>query len=347
MAVTPTVVTLGTTVNVLTLAAGATGGLNPASTIDPVNDYLSIYTASATATQGINRNTLLNLTSQPTGISDTQTISNKTINNTNTLTIKDSSLTLQNASDVTKQGIFSLAGLTTGNTRTYTLPNYNATLATLAGTETLTEKTLTSPTINSPTITNASITADSVTGYTTSNAGSIYGVAVSSGLINGASITGNGTILPAVLATAIPSSKFSIPSNFSVYLSNGHNLTSTIAVIPFDTKTFDTGTNVDVVTNKGRFTAPTTGFYIFSWNLNLPNVAQSFNIQLYKNGSVLQGVGAGLGSTSTDIQFCGSSLPIQLSAGNYIEIWGSCTATNGLVTGAVNCSFGGYLLGTS
>lgn len=189
MAVIPTTINLGTTVNVLTLAAGSPGGLNPASTIDPANDYLSIYTASATATQGINRNTLLNLTSQPVGISDTQTLSNKTIGDTNTILAKDGAFTLQNSSDITKQGVFSLAGLTTGNTRTYTLPNYNATLASLSGTETLTAKTLTSPTINSPTITNATISADSISGYTTNNTGSIYGVAVTAGSISGMSIT--------------------------------------------------------------------------------------------------------------------------------------------------------------
>ena len=41
--------------------------------------------------------------------------------------------------------------------RTYTLPDYNATLATIAGTETLTGKTFTSPTINTPVISGGTI----------------------------------------------------------------------------------------------------------------------------------------------------------------------------------------------
>ena len=162
-------------------ATATTAPLPVASTIDAVQDYVAIYTNSATATQGINRNTLLGLASQPLGLTDTQSPTNKTFNNTNALTIKDGNLTVQNSADTTKQGVFSLAGLTTGTTRTYTLPNFNATLATLSGTETFANKTLTSPTINSPTITNATITADTVAGYTTSGSGTIYGLGVAAG----------------------------------------------------------------------------------------------------------------------------------------------------------------------
>jgi hypothetical protein len=189
MAVVPTNVTVGATVPTLTLNAGATGGLAVANSIDASNDYLSIYTASATATQGINRNTLLNLSSQPVGITDSQVLSNKTINNTNSTTLKDGSFTLQNSSSTTKQANFSLSGITAGNTRTITLPDYNATMASLAGTETLTNKTLTSPTINSPTISNATITADTVSGYTSTNNGTFYGISVSSSKFSGVAIS--------------------------------------------------------------------------------------------------------------------------------------------------------------
>lgn len=183
-------------------------GLNVAGSIDPVNDYLPIFTASATATQGINRNTLLGLSSQPLGLTDVQSPTNKTFNNTNVFTVKDGSLTLQNSSSTTKQAQFSLANITAGNTRVYTVPDYNATLATLTGTETLTNKTLTSPTISSPTITNATISADSVSGFTTSNTGTIYGLPIAAGVISsagtvsGASLV-NATVQFASLATTI------------------------------------------------------------------------------------------------------------------------------------------------
>src|SRR5260221_455429 len=107
-----------------TIGGASTGTSTPlvvASTIDGANDYLAIYTASALATQGINRNTLLGLASGPVGLTDTQAVTNKTLGNTNTITLKDTLFTLQDDADTTKQGKFQLSGLTTATTRTYTL----------------------------------------------------------------------------------------------------------------------------------------------------------------------------------------------------------------------------------
>ena len=60
------------------------------------------------------------------------TLSGATINNTNTITVKGSSFTLQDATDTTKQANFVLSGLTTGTTYAYTLPAVSgAALATL------------------------------------------------------------------------------------------------------------------------------------------------------------------------------------------------------------------------
>lgn len=186
--------------------AGGSSNLPIASTINGANDYLPIYTASALATQAITRNTLLGLSSAPLGLTDTQSPTNKTFDNTSSYTTKDGSLTLQNTSDTTKQGNFSLSGLTTGTTRTWTLPNANVTLASLTGTETLTNKTLTSPTVNAPSITNATITADTYAGFTTSNSGTIYGISVTTGAINSSSAFGTGVILPSALLAGTGSS---------------------------------------------------------------------------------------------------------------------------------------------
>lgn len=170
--------------------AGGTTNLPVANTIDGVNDYLPIYTASALATQAINRNTLLGLASGPVGLTDSQAITNKTLGNTNTVTLKDTLFTLQDDGDITKQAMFQLSSITTGNTRTYTLPDITDTLVTLGATQTLTAKTLTSPTINSPTIANATITADAIAGFTSPNNGTIYGMSVTSGILASAALVG-------------------------------------------------------------------------------------------------------------------------------------------------------------
>jgi len=74
------------------------------------------------------------------GTSDTQTLQNKTLDNTNAITIKDSNLTIQNSSDTTKQAKFDVSGISTSTTRTYTLPNDNTTLVGIDVTQTLTNK---------------------------------------------------------------------------------------------------------------------------------------------------------------------------------------------------------------
>lgn len=140
--------------------------LNAANSIDPVNDWLVIDTASLTSTQKINRNTLLNLGSAPVGLTDTQTLTNKTITSP---TISGPTLS------GTVIGTYTIGGT----------PTFPSSVVTLTGTQTLTNKTLTSPTINSPTISNATITADAITGYTTSNTGTIYsGISVSTGNVS-------------------------------------------------------------------------------------------------------------------------------------------------------------------
>lgn len=65
------------------------------------------------------------------GIADTQILSNKTLNNTTTLTLKDDLFTLQNSADNAKQIKFQLAGLSTGSTRTFSFPDNDGTLALL------------------------------------------------------------------------------------------------------------------------------------------------------------------------------------------------------------------------
>lgn len=166
-----------------------------ASGIDPINDYLLIEPSSLTVYNKINRNVLLGITGSPLGTTDSQSISNKTIGNTNSITVKDGSLTLQNTSDITKQAVFSLASITTGNTRTFTLPDASTTLVGTGTTQTLTAKTLTSPSITGGTYDNGTITVDSIAGHSTSTVVTVAGVQFNNGVIaTSNSITNNGAI---------------------------------------------------------------------------------------------------------------------------------------------------------
>lgn len=157
--------------------------LTAASTIDGTNDYFPIVTASLNATQKINRATFLGVSGSPMDISTAQTVSNKTINSTNTITVNDTLFTLQNTADNTKRVRFQLSGIGTGLTRTISLPNGNFVLATTTGTETLSNKTLSSPVITGGSIDNTTITVDSISGHTTSTVVSVAGVQLNNGQI--------------------------------------------------------------------------------------------------------------------------------------------------------------------
>ncbi len=155
-----------------------------AVTIDGAADFLLLDPGSTGTYNKINRNVLLGITSTPIGASDSQTLQNKTLDNTNIITVKDGSFTVQNTSDTTKRAVLSAAGITTGNTRTLTLPNRTDTLVTLAGTESLTNKTITSPTISGGTIDNAAITVDSISGHTVAANVTVGGVALNNGVVS-------------------------------------------------------------------------------------------------------------------------------------------------------------------
>jgi hypothetical protein len=78
------------------------------------------------------------------------------------------------------------------------------------------------------------------------------------------------------------------PCAFSVYRNAAFTTSANQTTpLPFDTKIFDFGNNVDVVTNKGRFTAPVAGLYFFSAYSGSGNVAggNGYGSNFLKNGA--------------------------------------------------------------
>ena len=109
----------------------------------------------------------------------TQTLTNKELDNTNTITLKDTLFTLQDNSDATKIMVFQLSGISTGNTRTLTIPDLSGTLVLTAGAQTLTDKTLTAPVLTAPVLgTPASGTLTNATGLPISTGVSGLGTGV-------------------------------------------------------------------------------------------------------------------------------------------------------------------------
>ena len=159
------------------------------TSVDRAADSFLVYDDSGASLERTTVNYALDLTSHPVGINDVQIFTNKTLGITNTITASDSLFTLQDNSDNTKQAQFQLSGITTGTTRTYTLPNASSTLVDLSSSQTLTGKTLTSPTINTATIANPTLTVDSINEYTAAAGVTIDGVLLKDSNMNGSYIT--------------------------------------------------------------------------------------------------------------------------------------------------------------
>lgn len=105
------------------------------------------------------------------------------------------------------------------------------------------------------------------------------------------------------------------PYKFSVWRSAAANTgNATFAVVAFDTKIFDTGSNVSA----GVFTAPVAGFYFFSW-VGATTATGLTVLSLHKNGTrTADGTLAHPGS-AVDAG-SGGALPVQLALNDTVDI---------------------------
>lgn len=133
------------------------------------------------------------------------------------------------------------------------------------------------------------------------------------------------------------------PYKFSVYLSGTQSSSAGgTVIVKFDIKEFDTGSNVDIITNKGRFTAPVAGFYQFNAAVAFTASQTTRTItSLLKNSNEFK---RGL-DTNWAPGYSGGNVNslVQLNAGDYIEV----LFYSGSVSAAINNTatwFNGFLV---
>lgn len=129
------------------------------------------------------------------GTTDSQTLTNKTLGNTNTVTLKDTLFTLQDDGDATKLLAFQLSGITTGNTRTITIPDASGTATLLGNASTGSGSVVlaTSPSLTTPTLGVATATTINKLTITAPASGSTLTIADGKTLVASNSLTFTGT----------------------------------------------------------------------------------------------------------------------------------------------------------
>lgn len=139
------------------------------------------------------------------------------------------------------------------------------------------------------------------------------------------------------------------PSKFNVYLASAENVGTSPTAVGFDTANFDTGSNVDLVTNKGRFTCTIAGYYQFNTNILTTAAGSGTNIALYlyKNGTVIATLGFIVSAASNNPGDSGGTL-LKLAVNDFIDVRvGTAAAAKALDIGSVgNNTFSGFLYAT-
>lgn len=166
-----------------------------------------------------------------------------------------------------------------------------------------------------------------------------------------------GGTLPAAAVPALDYSQqaLSNPYKFRCHLAANQSgvADATFTKVAFDTKDYDTNTNLDVTVNKGRYTVPVSGFYQINAFVALLASAGSVGatgiISLYKNASEIVRDDFGTPSSSNTAALLSGSLSdcVQLTAADFIELYVYMDVTSGnssVVGDLIHSRFSGFLV---
>jgi hypothetical protein len=182
----------------------------------------------------------------------------------------------------------------------------DSTVATLTGTQTLTNKTLTSPALTTPTISTATTNGDLLYG-TGSGALTRLGIGSTSQVLT---VTGGVPTWAAPAGGGGPT--------FDAYSTPSQNISaSTLTKVTLQNETWDTAGNFA----SSRFTPTTAGYYQFNAQISFEGSASStYRLYYYKNGSSYSAYSVGVSVANPTVAYSWT-IPLN-GSGDYVELYG-------------------------
>lgn len=160
-------------------------------------------------------------------------------------------------------------------------------------------------------------------------------------LLKGTALPADTVTTPAITDASVTPAKWANPYKFFAYRSSAWSTNgATAGLVTFNTEDYDTNSNFDTAT--GKYTAPVDGYYHFSYSIahGFTNNVQS---EIYKNNSSYIKSPQNYNSATYAIGGTSQSFDIELTAGDYIQIYHyAAPTTTGTASRSTN--FSGYLV---
>lgn len=145
-----------------------------------------------------------------------------------------------------------------------------------------------------------------------------------------------------IASLSYSTTSISNPYKFSAYRNAAWVTSSSPTVVAYDTELFDTNNNFDITTNKGRYTAPVSGFYVFVGAFNDTTSTSTLRYAaIYVNGSPKLNGDVSTTTAANNVMVVHGLL--QLTAGDYVEIYATAGAGSTGGIGQTATYFQGFL----
>ena len=104
--------------------------------------------------------------------------------------------------------------------------------------------------------------------------------------------------------------------------------------IPFDTESYDPGSNFDAVTNN-RFVAPVTGYYAVTgrFSVSSPAAGNIFSAAIYIDGVLHSKGNIAIAADDNTLGLVVNDI-VYMAASSYVELWAYCSVARAFVVGS-------------